>query len=200
MQNGYSPHKNKLAKGDSSLDLREIRWMVYASLLAAMTAVGAYIHVPIGPVPIVLQNLFVLLAGLLLGSRWAVISMGIYLLVGAVGIPVFAGGKGGIAHFVGPTGGYLFGFVLAAFVTGWISEHSRGRLFPEVLAVVAGSLCIYLLGVPWLRAATGMPWMKTLLVGMFPFLAGDVIKAATALALARAVRPILDRRLEPVIS
>ena len=171
---------------------------MYASLLAAMTAVGAYIHIPIGPIPIVLQNLFVILAGLLLGSRWAVASMGIYLMVGAIGIPVFAGAKGGIAHFVGPTGGYLFGFVLAAFVTGWIAEHFKGRLLMESLAVVAGSLCVYALGVPWLKVVADMSWTKAFLVGMLPFIAGDAIKGVTALALARAVRPIMDRQLEPV--
>jgi biotin transport system substrate-specific component len=175
-----------------------MKWTVYASLMAAMTAVGAYIHIPIGPVPIVLQNLFVLLAGLVLGSRWALISMGIYLIVGAAGIPVFAGGKGGIAHFFGPTGGYLLGFALAAFTSGWIAEHSKGRLSMEVVAVITGSLCIYALGIPWLKMVTGMSWTKTFLAGMIPFIPGDAIKAATALALARAVRPVLNRQMEPV--
>jgi biotin transport system substrate-specific component len=106
------------------MPVRQLQYMVYASLMAALTAVGAYVHIPLGPVPIVLQNLFVLLAGLLLGSRWGAISIGIYLLVGAIGIPVFAGAKGGIAHFMGPTGGYLFGFLLASYITGYISNTS----------------------------------------------------------------------------
>ena len=79
--------------------------------------------------------------GLLLGSRWGLASMGLYLLVGAIGIPVFAGGKGGFAHFFGPTGGYLFGYVLAAWVTGLISERSHGSLILDIFAVVIGSLC-----------------------------------------------------------
>ena len=121
------------------MSVEKLRWMVLASLMAALTAVGAYIHVPIGPVPIVLSTLFVLLSGLLLGSRWGLASMGLYLLVGAIGIPVFAGGKGGFAHFFGPTGGYLFGYVLAAWITGFISEHSRGLLSLDILAVLVGS-------------------------------------------------------------
>src|SRR4030043_2190183 len=114
------------------MPIEKVRGMVLASLMAAMTAVGAYIHIPIGPVPILLSTLFVLLAGLLLGSRWGLASMGLYLLVGAIGIPVFAGGKGGLAHFFGPTGGYLLGYVLASWITGFISEHSRGLLGPDI--------------------------------------------------------------------
>jgi biotin transport system substrate-specific component len=172
--------------------------MVLASLMAALTAVGAYIHVPIGPVPIVLSTLFVLLSGLLLGSRWGFMSICLYLFVGAMGLPVFSGGRGGIAHFLGPTGGYLFGYVLAAWVTGLISEHFRGLLPWDVLAVVLGSLVIYALGVPWLRIVTPMSWTKTLMVGVIPFLIGDAIKASVAVILARAARPILERQLQSV--
>ena len=90
------------------VSIEKLRKMVLASLMAALTAVGSTIFVPIGPVPIVLTTLFVLLSGLLLGSRWGLASMGLYLLVGAMGMPVFAGGRGGLPHFFGPTGGYLF--------------------------------------------------------------------------------------------
>jgi len=178
------------------MPIEKLRWMVLASLMAALTAVGAYIHVPIGPVPIVLSTLFVLLSGLLLGSRWGLASMGLYLLVGAIGIPVFAGGKGGFAHFLGPTGGYLFGYVLAAGVVGLISEHSRGLLILDIFAILVGSIAIYGLGVPWLKMVTQMSWTKTLMVGMVPFLIGDAMKAAVAVVLARSVRPILKRQLQ----
>jgi biotin transport system substrate-specific component len=177
------------------MSIEKLRWMVFASLMAALTAVGAYIHVPIGPVPIVLSTLFVILSGLLLGSRWGLTSMGLYLLVGAIGIPVFAGGKGGFAHFFGPTGGYLLGYVLAAWVTGFISERSYGLLILDIFAVLIGSLAIYGLGVPWLKIVTQMSWPKTLMVGMVPFLIGDAVKAAVAVVLARSVRPILKRQL-----
>ena len=180
------------------MPIEKLRWMVLASLMAALTAVGAYIHVPIGPVPIVLSTLFVLLSGLLLGSRWGLASICLYLFVGAMGLPVFSGGRGGIAHFLGPTGGYLFGYVLAAWVTGLISEHFRGLLPWDVLAVVLGSLVIYALGVPWLRIVTPMSWTKTLMVGVIPFLIGDAIKASVAVILARAARPILERQLQSV--
>lgn len=178
------------------MSIEKLRFMVLASLMAALAGVGAYIHIPIGPVPIVLSTLFVLLSGLLLGSRWGLASMGLYLLVGAIGIPVFAGGKGGFAHFFGPTGGYLFGYLLASWVTGFISERSGGLLILEILAILTGSLVIYGLGIPWLKMVTQMSWSKTFMVGMVPFLIGDAVKASAALILSRAVRPILKRQLQ----
>jgi len=122
-------------------------------------------------------------------------SMSLYLLVGAIGMPVFAGGKGGLAHFLGPTGGYLFGYVLASCLTGLIAERSRGILILEILSVVVGSLAIYSLGVPWLKMVTQMSWPKTFMLGMVPFLVGDGVKASVALILARAIRPVLNRQM-----
>jgi len=169
-----------------------IRRLVFAAMMAAMISVGAYLAIPIGPVPIVLQNLFVLVAGLLLGSRWAAISVGVYLLAGACGLPVFAGGTGGIGRLIGPTGGYLFGFLGAAYLVGLIAERARGRFFWEVLAMVIGSIVIYVFGVAWLKLVTGMTWSKTLAIGCYPFIPGDVIKMAVALPIARTVRPMIQ--------
>ena len=170
----------------------QLHMTVYAALFAALTAVGAFIAIPIGPVPIVLQNLFVLLAGLLLGSRWALASVGIYLLAGACGLPVFAGGQGGIGRIVGPTGGYLLGYLPAVYVIGVISEKSGQRVVWDVIAMILGSVLIYACGVTWLKVLTGMSWPKTLAVGMFPFLIGDALKIAVAVPIAKAVRPILQ--------
>lgn len=178
------------------MPIEKLRMVVLASLMAALTAVGAYIHVPIGPVPIVLSTLFALLSGLLLGSRWGLASMGLYLLVGAIGMPVFAGGKGGFAHFFGPTGGYLWGYVFAAWITGFISERSRSQLILDILAVTIGSISIYAFGVPWLKMVTQMSWPKTLMLGVIPFLIGDAIKASVVVILARSIRPILKRQLQ----
>jgi biotin transport system substrate-specific component len=178
------------------MPIEKLRWWVLSSLMAALTAVGAYIYVPIGPVPIVLTTLFALLAGLLLGSLWGLVSMGLYVLVGAMGMPVFAGGMGGFSHLLGPRGGYLFGFMLAAWLTGFISERSHGLLIWEIFAIIAGSLAIYGLGIPYLKVVTKMTWPKTFMVGMAPFIIGDAVKASAALVLARAVRPILNRQLQ----
>ena len=182
------------------MPIRQLQYMVYASLMAALIAFGAYVHIPLGPVPIVLQNFFVLLAALLLGSRWAATSVAIYLFSGAIGLPVFAGAKGGMVHFLGPTGGYLLGFLLAAFIAGAIAERCSRQLVAEILAVTLGSMAVYAVGVPWLKFTAGLTWGKALLVGMAPFLIGDVFKASAAVLLARALRPILARQLMPVSS
>lgn len=179
---------------------QQLKSMVYASLMAALIAVGAYIAIPIGPVPIVLQNLFVMLAGLLLGSRWGLISIAIYLLAGAIGLPVFAGGTGGIGKFLGPTGGYLVGFAAAAYLIGYISERSRGRILYDVCAMVAGTLVIYLVGVSWLKVVTGMSLTKALSVGMLPFLIGDALKIGAAIPIARAIRPLIKGAVAPAHS
>lgn len=124
--------------------------------------------------------------------------MGLYLLVGAIGMPVFAGGRGGLAHLFGPTGGYLFGYAVSAWVTGFISERCRGHRVWEILAVLAGSLTIYGLGIPWLKMVAQLSWPKAFMLGILPFIPGDVIKASAALVLAHAVRPILNRSSQPV--
>lgn len=167
--------------------------LVFASLMAALIAVGAFLAIPVGPVPIVLQNLFVLLAGLLLGSRWGAAAVAIYLLAGACGLPVFAGGSGGLGHLVGPRGGYLMGFLVAAWGVGFVSERARGNLVWEVAAMTTGSLIIYALGVSWLMVMLGLGFHKALAVGMYPFLIGDIIKIAAAVPIARSVRPLLQQ-------
>ncbi len=169
----------------------QLRMTVYASLLAALIAAGAYLALPIGPVPVVLQNLFVFLAGLLLGSRWGVASVGVYLLAGALGLPVFAGGIGGIGRLAGPTGGYLVGFLPAVFVIGLITEKAKDGVLIEVMAMVCGTVIIYLFGVTWLKLLTRMTLSKTLAIGLYPFLLGDSIKIAAAVPIVRALRPVI---------
>ena len=170
--------------------------MVLASLMAAFIAVGAFIALPIGPVPIVLQNFFVLLTGLLLGSRWAAASVAVYLLAGACGLPVFAGGTGGLGHLIGPRGGYLVGFLVAAFLVGWVAERARGRMVPEILAMVAGSAAIYACGVPWLKFMLGISFGKAIMIGMVPFLIGDSLKIAAAIPVARSLRPLVHKTIQ----
>ena len=120
------------------------------------------------------------------GKRYCLIG------AGACGLPVFAGGTGGLGRIVGPTGGYLIGFLPAVWLIGRISEGSTHRLFRDVLGMVLGTAMIYALGVSWLKVLTGMDWGKTLALGMLPFLPGDAIKIAAAAAVARAVRPMME--------
>jgi biotin transport system substrate-specific component len=170
-----------------------LRLMVYASLMAALMAAGAYILVPIGPVPIVLQNMFVFLAGVLLGSRWGLASVALYLLAGICGLPVFAGGTGGIGRILGPTGGFLLGYLPVVFLIGFITERLPRRLVWDAAAMTAGAISLYACGLPWLKAVTGMPFAKVLMVGMYPFLPGDALKIAAAALIARSIRPIMAK-------
>jgi biotin transport system substrate-specific component len=172
----------------------QLHQTVYASLFAALIAAGAFLAIPIGPVPIVLQNMFVLLAGLLLGPRWGVAGVGIYLLAGTIGLPVFAGGTGGIGRLLGPTGGYLIAYLPAVWAVGLVSRRTGGRLIGDIAAMVLGTLIVYGLGVPYLKAVTGMPWAKAAAVGMLPFLIGDALKIAAAVPIARTLRPVMAGR------
>ncbi len=165
--------------------------MVLASLFAALTAAGAYMAVPVGPVPIVLQNMFVFLAGLLLCSRWGLASVAVYLLAGIVGLPVFAGGTGGVGRILGPTGGFLLGYLPVVFLIGRLTERRSAVILRDVAAMVTGALLLYACGVPWLKLVTGMPWDKALALGVLPFLPGDALKIAAAALIAKSLRPIM---------
>ena len=164
---------------------------VYTALFAALIAAGAYMVIPIGPVPIVLQNFFVVLAGLLLGWRWGLACVGIYLLAGAIGLPVFAGGAAGIGRLVGPTGGYLLSYLPAAAIIGWVSAKGKGRLLVDILAMIMGVLVVYAGGVCWLKAISGISWGKAVSAGLLPFVPGDILKIAAAAPLARTLRPVM---------
>lgn len=183
--------ENGAALSPPAEEATPLRPMVYASLFAALTAAGAYLFVPIGPVPIVLQNLFVFLAGLLLGSRWGLASVAVYLLAGICGLPVFAGGTGGIGRFAGPTGGFLLGYLPVVFLVGWIAERKPARMPRDVAAMALGAVALYTCGVPWLMMVTGMPFEKAVAAGMLPFLAGDALKIAAAALIAKSVRPVM---------
>ena len=169
----------------------QLRRTIYASLMAALIAVGAFISIPIGPVPIVLQNFFVLLTGLLLGRNWGLGAVATYLLVGIFGVPVFAGGTGGIGRILGPTGGYLLGYLPAVYAVGWISEKKPPKVYLDIIALVCGTIIVYACGVPWLKIVTGMPFEKALAAGLLPFLLGDALKIAAAVPVANVIRPFI---------
>lgn len=176
----------------------ELRKTVYSSLMAALIAAGAYIIIPIGPVPISLQTLFVLLAGLLLGRKWGTASVAIYILSGALGFPVFSGGTGGISRLFGPTGGYLIGFIPAVYIVGSISEMFKQKILGDIFAMIIGTFVIYCFGISWLQIVSKLSFQKSLVLGMYPFLIGDVIKIAAAISIIKAIRPIINKFLMPV--
>lgn len=171
-----------------------VKPMIYAALFAAITAIGALIEIPIpiSPVPLTLQVFFVLLAGLVLGSRWAGTGMAVYLLLGIVGFPVFSGGSSGIGTILGPTGGYLIGFVPAAFITGWITETFGRSTSAVVCAMIAGLAAIYLPGIMQLSVVTGLTVRESIVIGVLPFLIGDSVKLTAALIVSRRIGSVIE--------
>ncbi len=168
------------------------RELVTAALLAALLAASAWIAVPLGGgVPLTFQTFIVVLAGLVLSPRAAGAAIGVYLLLGAAGVPVFAGVRGGLGVLAGPTGGYLWGFLAAAVIIAVLRRvFGRRTSLPlaEVLACGWGVLAIYALGWAQLGLVTGMGPAEAFVAGVAPFIAIDAIKAAVALGVARALR------------
>lgn len=162
-----------------------LRSMIYAALFGALTAIGAFMVIPLQPVPITLQTLFTSLAGILLGSSVGAMSQIVYVLLGIIGLPVFSGGKAGIGILFGPTGGYLLGFIAAAFVIGKVIKARRKPGLPWlILALVIGDLVIYTLGTAQLMLVADLSLYKALLIGVLPFLPGDIFKLIVAAWLA----------------
>jgi biotin transport system substrate-specific component len=168
----------------------ELRKMVFASLFAALTAVGAYIQIPVpfSPVPVTLQVFFVLLAGSMLKSKWGSLSMVVYTLLGIAGLPVFAGGSSGLGVLLGPTGGYIFGFIIAAFVIGKLAEKAendeKSGLAVNALNMSTGILIIYALGVFQLMVVAEIGPVTALTLGAIPFIPGEIVKTAVAAYIA----------------
>ena len=164
-----------------------IRRIIFIAVFAALISVGSYISIPTGPVNIVLANFFVFLAAFIIGLPWAAASVGVFLFIGIIGIPVFQNGGSGIAHFVGPTGGFLFGYLLAAVIIPLIADTGNKSFIKDTIAIIAGLLVIYLPGIPWLKFKTGFEWSKTFAIGFTPFILFDLIKGIGAVFLARGV-------------
>ena len=164
------------------------------ALFAALIAAGAFIAIPIGPIPIVLQNMFAVLSGLILGPVMGSAAVGLYLLAGIINLPVFAGGVGGIARFAGPTGGFLLGYLLAGFAAGIILRTPRaGQIIslPRLItAVTVGFLVIYVPGLIWLKLRFNLTWLTALMTGFVPFIAGDIAKGIVAALITRRLRKI----------
>jgi len=169
-----------------------IRQMTLISLFAALTAVGAFISIPIYPVPLTLQTLFTLLAAMTLGSVMGMSSQIIYVMLGIIGLPVFAGFKAGIGILFGPTGGFLFGFIISAYIIGKIIELKKEKnIFYYFLAGIIGTIIIYIIGVTQLSFVTGMGVKRAVVVGMFPFLPGDILKIIAASFIASKLKLII---------
>jgi biotin transport system substrate-specific component len=163
---------------------KPLRMAILALLGTALLTLSAKIQVWPGPVPVTMQTFVILTIGMAYGWRLGGATLLLYLAEGAVGLPVFSAG-GGIAYFMGPTGGYLVGFVLAAALTGWLAERGMDRRpATTALAMLAGNVAIYVPGLIWLTTLVGFE--KAVQFGLTPFLMSDLVK----LALAAGVMPL----------
>jgi len=148
---------------------------------AALTALLAQVAVPLIPVPVTGQTLAVLLVGATLGAARGAISLGLYAAVGILGLPVFSDYGSGLEVMLGPTGGYILGFIFSAALVGWLSERAWERQVLKALATfVAGTLVVFAVGLPWLAVVLQLDLGQTLNAGLWPFLVGGAIKAVLA--------------------
>ncbi len=175
----------------------QTRSMALTSLFAALMAVSAQVSIPIGPVPITMQVMLVLLTGMVLGSRLAPASVAIWVLLGVFGLPVFAQGKAGAAVLIGPTGGYIFGYFVCTYIVGYIAEHFELSYKYTALAMLAGLAVIYGVGLAGFMLSfqyvlhKAITLEKALNLAVLPFLPLDLVKAAAAVYIGVRVRRAL---------
>ena len=179
-----------LAKQNQRFTTRD---MAMIGLMTAVTCVLAPMSIPIGPVPISLTNLVLYFSIYLIGTKFALVSYVIYLLLGLVGLPVFSGFTGGPAKLAGPTGGYLIGFLLMIWIAGVFITRSKGKKWIDLTGMVIGTAAVYTVGTIWLSVQSGMDPRAALFAGVIPFLPGDAVKIILALFNGRKIRSLLLR-------
>ena len=177
----------------SEAGFRALRMGLLALVGSLLIAASAQVQVPMYPVPMTMQSFAVLVIGMAYGARLGFATVLLYLAEGALGLPVFAGFKGGAPHLIGPTGGYLVDFALAAGLVGCLAERGWDRsLLRTFAAMMAGKVVIFLLGVGWLATLIGTE--KAIALGFLPFIYGIVLKVALAMAVLPGAWALLGRR------
>jgi len=165
---------------------RHILVRLFGSVLfTGLFIVGAYIRIPLQPVPVTLQTLFVLLAGAILGRGYGALPGILYLSLGFAGFPVFAGGAAGAALFAGPTGGYLIGFIVTPIIIGYLINRNSSRGW-NLLVFSVGTAVVLFCGITYLTAAFTHNLETSLRVGLLPFIPGDILKIAAAASIYRS--------------
>ena len=180
------------ALGGNDTLARKVAMVLFGSVLVA---VSAQVSVPMYPVPMTLQTLAIMLVGLTYGWRLAGATMVTYLAQGAMGLPVFAGGAAGLAPLMGPTAGFLFGFIVMAVAMGWLVERGLSRGIGLFVAAIIATALLFVPGVLWLTAATPLDLSGAFMAGAAPFLVGEVVKAAIAALIVSGAFAALKKRL-----
>lgn len=166
----------------------KLKQMILNAQFAVIIAIIAQITIPLGPIPLTGQTFAVGLAATILGGWNSMIAVCIYLLMGLIGVPVFAGFSSGISALLGPTGGFLIGFIFNALATGWILEKTKFNLPWGILANLAGALITLLFGTIWLKYGTGLDWQAAFTGGFIPFIIPGILKALLAAFCGIAIR------------
>ena len=170
--------------GTVAVDNQKIKTkqMVLIALMTAVTCVLGPLSIPLpfSPVPISLTNFAIFLAIFVLGMKNGTISFIIYLLLGAVGVPVFSSFRGGLQVLAGPTGGYLIGFIFLALIMGFALDHFDRKLVPTIIGMIIGMVVCYTFGTVWLAKLLSLSFKEGLMMGVIPYLAGDVAKIIIA--------------------
>ncbi len=171
--------------------------IILTALFTALTAVGAFIRIPVGPAPITLQLLFIAMAGVVLGPFWGAMSQILYVALGLIGVPIFTAG-GGFSYVYNPTFGFLLGFIAVPVVIGILLDRTRKANFVVTFFIVMlGMLSCYLIGVPYmymiLHNVMGTPITvsKALLTGFLIFIPGDIVKSLVTAYLSRVLTPVI---------
>jgi len=151
--------------------------VIGVAAFVVLTMLGAFVRIPLPftPVPLTLQTLFVLLASAFLGKKLGVLSQGSYVLLGAIGLPLFTGTAAGLLYIFGPTGGYLLGFILASLAVGSLLKHAKNFISSFLIFALADSLLL-LTGAFWLKLTMHLNLGQALFLGFLPFIAGDIVK------------------------
>lgn len=190
MENIKKKEKTRSKEGSTvSRNKKNILSIVYIAFFAALISVGSYIAIPIGPVPITLQVLAIYLAAGFLGWQRGTLSVIVFLLLGAIGVPVFAGGTAGIAKFISPTGGYLIGYIFVALIVGLAIKFFGKKLYVLIIAMIVGILVCYAFGTAWFMVLYNSSPDQSIGLGaalmtcVVPFLPGDAAKIAVAAVL-----------------
>lgn len=182
--------RKDIVKKSAPVPGSNLKPLVFAALFAALTAAVAPFKIPLGftPVPITLQTLVVLMSGAMLGPYYGALSMILYVVVGTLGLPVFAGGGSGIGAILGPTGGYLISYFIAAFAIGKTLQLRKNPKFLDyIFAMIVGTIIIYVLGAGWGMVVTGLGIAAIIAGWVLPFIIGDTIKLLAAAYIAKNV-------------
>ena len=178
-----------------------IQNLTLTALVAAILCVMGPLVIPIGMIPISLTNMVIYLAIILLDKKRATISVVIYLLIGFVGLPVFAGFTGGVGKLLGPTGGYLIGYLVLSWIAGKVSEalnrvqRTEKLKMKQMLALGVGTLGLYLVGTLWLMVQSNLTLVSALSVGVLPFVVFDIMKIVAAVALGNSIKKRIHNML-----